>query len=61
MEIKVTTLDGTAAGSVDLPDAIFGLEARADILHRCVNWQLSRCLPAILIRPAKRSSIVDSA
>src|SRR5215472_4400019 len=42
MEIKVTTLDGTAAGSVDLPDAIFGLEARADILHRCVNWQLSR-------------------
>ena len=42
MEIKVTTLDGTAAGSVDLPDAIFGLEARADILHRCVTWQLSR-------------------
>jgi large subunit ribosomal protein L4 len=42
MEIKVTTLDGAAAGSVDLPDAIFGLEARADILHRCVTWQLSR-------------------
>ena len=42
MEIKVTTLDGTAAGSVDLPDAIFGLEARADILHRCVTWQLAR-------------------
>ena len=42
MEIKVTTLDGTAAGSVDLPDAIFGLEARSDILHRCVTWQLAR-------------------
>jgi len=42
MEIKVTTLDGTAAGSVDLPDGIFGLEARSDILHRCVTWQLSR-------------------
>jgi len=42
MEIKVTKLDGSAAGSIDLPDAIFGLEARTDILHRCVNWQLSR-------------------
>ena len=30
MELKVTMLDGTAAGSVDLPDAIFGLEARAE-------------------------------
>ena len=42
MELKVTSLDGTAAGSVDLPDAIFGLEARADILHRCVTWQLAK-------------------
>src|ERR1700686_4760198 len=42
MELKVTMLDGTAAGSVDLPDAIFGLEARADILHRCVTWQLAK-------------------
>jgi large subunit ribosomal protein L4 len=42
MEIKVTKLDGEAAGSVDLPDAIFGLEARADILHRCVTWQLAK-------------------
>ena len=42
MELKVTMLDGTAAGSVDLPDAIFGLEARADLLHRCVIWQLAK-------------------
>ena len=42
MELKVTTLDGTAAGSVDVPDAIFGLEARADLLHRCVTWQLAK-------------------
>jgi large subunit ribosomal protein L4 len=42
MELKVTMLDGTAAGSVDLPDAIFGLEARADLLHRCVTWQLAK-------------------
>ncbi|HVV62877.1 MAG TPA: 50S ribosomal protein L4 [Pseudolabrys sp.] len=42
MELKITTLDGKAAGSVDLPDAIFGLEPRADIVQRCVNWQLAR-------------------
>ena len=38
----VTTLDGEAAGSVELSDAIFGLEPRADILQRCVVWQLAK-------------------
>jgi large subunit ribosomal protein L4 len=42
MELKVTTLEGKAAGSVDLPDAIFGLKPRRDILQRCVNWQLAK-------------------
>jgi large subunit ribosomal protein L4 len=42
MELKIMSLDGEAAGSVDLPEAIFGLEPRADILHRCVNWQLAK-------------------
>jgi large subunit ribosomal protein L4 len=42
MELKIMTLDGTAAGTVDLPDAIFGLEPRPDILHRCVRWQLAK-------------------
>jgi len=42
MELKITTLEGKAAGSVDLPDAIFGLEPRKDIVQRCVNWQLAR-------------------
>ena len=42
MEIKVTTLSGDAGGSVDLPDAVFGLEPRADILQRMVRWQLSK-------------------
>ena len=42
MEMKIMSLDGEAAGSVDLPDAIFGLEPRPDILHRCVNWQLAK-------------------
>jgi large subunit ribosomal protein L4 len=42
MELKMTTLDGKAAGSVTLPDTIFGLEPRPDILARCVNWQLAK-------------------
>src|SRR5262245_49199506 len=42
MELKVTTLDGKAAGDVSLPDEIFGLEPRSDILQRCVTWQLAK-------------------
>lgn len=42
MDSKVTSLDGTAAGSIDLPDEIFGLEPRADILQRMVRYQLSK-------------------
>jgi len=42
MELKVTTLDGKDAGSVELPDAIFGLTPRPDILQRCVRWQLAK-------------------
>jgi large subunit ribosomal protein L4 len=42
MELKVTTLDGEAAGSVELSDAIFGLVPRSDILQRCVVWQLAK-------------------
>jgi large subunit ribosomal protein L4 len=42
MDRKVTSLDGKAAGSITLPDEIFGLEPRADILQRMVRWQLSK-------------------
>src|SRR3954465_843080 len=42
MDIKVTTLDGGDAGSVTLSDAIFGLEPRADLIQRCVVWQLAK-------------------
>src|SRR5436853_1640402 len=42
MELKVTTLDGKQSGSVTLPEAIFGLEPRPDILQRCVVWQLAK-------------------
>ena len=39
MKADAIKLDGGKAGSVDLDDAIFGLEPRADILHRMVRWQ----------------------
>jgi large subunit ribosomal protein L4 len=42
MKLNVTTLEGKDAGSVELSDAIFGLDPRADILARCVNWQLAK-------------------
>lgn len=42
MELKVTTLEGKDAGSVQLNDAIFGLEPRKDIIQRCINWQLAK-------------------
>src|SRR5262244_3806272 len=42
MELKITTFDGAEAGSVNLSDAIFGLEPRVDLLQRCVKWQLAK-------------------
>jgi large subunit ribosomal protein L4 len=42
MELKVRTLAGDETGSVSVADAIFGLEPRADILQRCVTWQLAK-------------------
>ena len=42
MDLKVTTLDGKTGDTVSLPDEIFGLEPRADILQRMVRYQLSK-------------------
>jgi len=42
MRLDITTLDGSNAGSVELDEAIFGLEPRPDILARCVRWQLAK-------------------
>ncbi len=42
MKIDVQTLEAKKAGSVDLPEDIFGLEPRADLLHRMVTWQLAK-------------------
>ncbi|MDF1871902.1 50S ribosomal protein L4 [Vannielia sp.] len=42
MKLDVIKLDGGKAGSVDLGDEIFGLDPRADILHRVVRWQRNK-------------------
>jgi large subunit ribosomal protein L4 len=42
MELKITSLDGKKSGSVTVSDAIFGLEPRTDLIHRCVVWQLAK-------------------
>jgi large subunit ribosomal protein L4 len=42
MELKITTLDGEAKGSVSLSDDIFGLEPRQDLIQRCIVWQLAK-------------------
>jgi len=42
MKLKVQTLDAKAKGDIDLADDVFGLEPRADILHRVVTWQLEK-------------------
>ena len=42
MDIKVTTLDGKASGNMTLPDEIFGLEPRDDIIARMVRYQLAK-------------------
>ena len=43
MKLKVLTLDGgKSSGDVELNEAVFGVEPRADILHRVVTWQLEK-------------------
>jgi large subunit ribosomal protein L4 len=42
MKTKVLNLDNKAAGDVDLNDAIFGLEPRADLIQRVIVWQLAK-------------------
>ncbi len=42
MKLDVVSLDNKKSGSIDLDDAVFGLEARADLLARAVKWQLAK-------------------
>lgn len=43
MKVKVSSFDAKAkAAEVELSDEVFGLDPRADILHRVVTWQLEK-------------------
>jgi large subunit ribosomal protein L4 len=43
MKVKVQSLDGGKAGKdIELSEEVFGVEPRADILHRVVTWQLEK-------------------
>ena len=42
MQIDIKTLDGGAAGSAELPDALFGAAVRPDIIARVIQWQLMK-------------------
>ena len=42
MELPLTHFDGKKSGSVKLSDAIFGLDPRPDLIHRCIVWQLAK-------------------
>jgi large subunit ribosomal protein L4 len=42
MKLDVIAIDSTGVGEIDLADAVFGVEPRADILHRVVRWQRAK-------------------
>jgi large subunit ribosomal protein L4 len=42
MQVQIKNLAAEEVGSLELPDAIFGVEVRPDILHRVVLWQLAK-------------------
>lgn len=42
MKVKVQSFAGTDAADIELNDEVFGLDPRADILHRVVTWQLEK-------------------
>jgi large subunit ribosomal protein L4 len=42
VQVKVQSFAGAAAADIELNDEVFGLEPRADILHRVVTWQLEK-------------------
>ena len=48
MKQDILNLENKNVGSIELNDAIFGLDVRADILHRVVNWQLARLQACLL-------------
>jgi large subunit ribosomal protein L4 len=42
MQVAIRTLDNTEAGTTELPDEIFAVTPRPDIMARVVHWQLAK-------------------
>ena len=42
MQIKVQSFAGDDGAEIELNDEVFGLDPRADILHRVITWQLEK-------------------
>ena len=42
MDVDIKTLDNGSAGQASLPDEIFGIAPRRDIMARVILWQLSK-------------------
>jgi large subunit ribosomal protein L4 len=42
MKIAVKSLENKEVGSIELDDAVFGVELRQDLLHRMVHYQLNK-------------------
>jgi large subunit ribosomal protein L4 len=42
VKIQSTSFSGEAGAEIELNDEVFGLDPRADILHRVVTWQLEK-------------------
>jgi large subunit ribosomal protein L4 len=41
MKCEIVNLDNQKVADIELADSVFGVEVRADILSRVVNWQLA--------------------
>ena len=57
MKVPVHNLAGGSAGDIELKDEVFGVEPRADILHRVVTWQRENARGTA--RPARERSDVN--
>ena len=42
MKVKVSSFAGASGAEIELADEVFGLDPRADVLHRVVTWQLEK-------------------
>src|SRR5271156_3139025 len=42
MKLDIFDIDAKAAGSAELPDEIFGIAPRPDIIARVIHWQLAK-------------------